>query len=362
MKKIGIVLLAVLLMFGLTACSSGVKDDGKADIVLITDQGTIDDKSFNQGSWEGVGLYTDENKDVKAKHLRPATESDSEYYNAIVKAIEEMEAKVIVTPGYLFNDAVFRAQKDYPETHFIFVDSLPQGKDEAEPFVGPNTVSLVYEEQQAGFLAGYAAVKEGFTELGFIGGIPVPAVTKFGIGYLYGANHAAKELGIDNINIRWNYAMIFLPTPEVQQLAAGWYSSGTEAIFVAAGGAGKSVFAAAESADKAVFGVDSDQQQDSETVLASAIKQLQGSVYDALKGHFDGKFPGGEVKVYDIKADAVGLATDFKRFKKFDKAQYDAVYADLKADKDGISSEIPTNHGDDKNPTFELSNVTIIAN
>lgn len=361
MKKTGIVLLALLLMFGLTACSSGEKDDGKADIVLITDLGTIDDKSFNQGSWEGVEQYTAENKDVTAKYVRPLSGNDNEYYNTIVKAIEEMGAKVLVTPGYLFNNAIFRAQADYPDVHFIFVDSEPQKDDTSDPVVGENTVSLLYQEEQAGFLAGYSAVKEGFTKLGFIGGIPVPAVTKFGIGYLYGANHAAKELGIDNIDVRWNYSMTFEPSQEVQQLASGWYSSGTEAIFVAAGGAGDSVFKAAEDAETVSYGVDSDQQGDSETVVASAVKQLQGSVRDALKGHFEGNFPGGQTLVYDIAKDSVGLATDFTRFKNFDKAQYDAIYADLKADKDGIASEIPTSH-EGENPSFDLSNVTIVAN
>ena len=361
MKKLGLGFLALLLMFGLTACSSGDKSTGKADIVLITDMGTIDDKSFNQGSWEGVEKYVDENKDVKAQYVRPLSENDNEYYNTIAKVVQEMGAKVIVTPGHLFNNAVFRAQKDFPEVHFIFVDSLPQEDDKSEPFVGENTVSLLYEEQEAGFLAGYAAVKEGFTKLGFVGGIPVPAVTKYGIGYLYGANHAAKELDVQ-VDVRWNYAMTFNPSQEVQQLAAGWYSSGTEVIFVAAGGAGQSVFAAAEQAEKASIGVDSDQQGDSETVIASAIKQLQGSVYSALKAHFDGNFPGGEIVSHSITEDAVGLVTDFTRFNNFDKAQYDVIYADVKADKDGIRSEIPTNHGEDENPTFELSNVTIIAN
>ena len=360
MKKLGIVLFTVLLVFGLTACSSGPKDDGKADVVLITDLGTIDDKSFNQGSWEGVEKYAKENTDIKAKYVRPLSANDNEYYNTIAKAINEMEAKVIVTPGFLFNNAVFRAQKDFPEVHFIFVDSEPQENDESAPLVGENTVALLYEEQHAGFLAGYSAVKEGFTKLGFIGGIPVPAVTKFGIGYIYGANYAAKELGVD-VEVRWNYAMTFEPTQEVQQLASGWYSSGTEAIFVAAGGAGSSVFKAAEDAEAVSYGVDSDQRDDSETVVASAVKQLQTSVYDAVKAHFDGTFPGGETQVYNISKDAVGLATDFSRFNNFDKAQYDAIYADLKADKDGMASEVPTSH-EGENPSFELSNVTIVAN
>ncbi len=358
MKKLGLGLLVLFVVFGLTACSNGSVQ--KADIVLITDLGTIDDKSFNQGSWEGVLKYTDEHKDVTKTYLRPASQNDDEYYNTIVKAIKELEAKVIVTPGFLFNAAVYKAQAEFPDTHFIFVDSEPQEKNDTAPFVADNTVSLVYEEQQAGFLAGYAAVKDGMTKLGFIGGIPVPAVTKFGIGYLYGANFAAQELN-ENVEVRWNYANTFEPSTEVQQLSAGWFSSGTEVIFVAAGGAGKSVFTAAEQAEKLTIGVDSDQQGDSETVIASAVKQLQNSVYDALTGHFDNNFPGGQTIVYDITKDSVGLASDFTRFAKFTKADYDAIYADLKADKGGIKSSIPTTHADDYSD-FNFSNLKVLTN
>ena len=367
MKKLGISLIALLLMLSLAACSSDKTDkpatDDKYDIVLITDSGTIDDRSFNQGAWEGVEKYVAEHKDVKSSYLRPSSENDDEYYNTIAKAINEAGAKVVITPGFLFSASVFRAQKDFPDTHFIYVDALPQENMDSEPFVGPNTVSLVYEEQQSGFLAGYAAVKDGMTELGFIGGIPVPAVKKFGIGYLYGAEAAAEEMGV-KVNVRWNYANTFNPSTEVTQLASGWYATGTEVIFVSAGGAGGSVFAAANDVEGAkVIGVDSDQSGESEKVITSAIKQLQQSVYENLDAHFTDKFPGGEVKVYGIDKESVGLPTDgigFDRFTSFDKAQYDAIYADLKADKDGMRSEIPTDHEGDF-PTFDLKNVTVIG-
>ncbi len=358
MKKFWTIALVALMVFGLTACASPEKEQetGKegtgGEIALITDVGTIDDGSFNQGSWEGVQSYVKEhneaNKDkqISATYYRPSTANDDEYYNTISKAIKDGKAKVIVTPGFLFNNAVFRAQKDFPDVNFIFVDSLPQENGDSEPVIGSNTNSLLYDEHESGFFAGYAAVKDGMTKLGFIGGYRVPAVEKYGIGYLYGADAAAKELGVD-VEVRYNYANTFEPKPEVQTLAAGWYAAGTEVIFASAGGAGNSVFAAAQAANKKSIGVDKDQSADSETIITSAVKQLQGSVHAALKNHYEGKFEGGKATTYGIANDSVGLPDKFDRFETFTKADYDKIYADFKADKDGIRSSIPTTHAND---------------
>ncbi|CAM4191168.1 BMP family ABC transporter substrate-binding protein [Erysipelothrix inopinata] len=368
MKKLLMVALSLVVVLGLTACGKEKEDtaaelgDGKADIILITDEGTIDDRSFNQGSWEGVQEYAKENKDVKIGYLRPKSTNDDEYYNTIKKAIEQGGAKVIVTPGFLFNKAVYQAQAEFPDVHFIFVDSQPQldPDDFSTVKVGENTVSLVYEEHQAGFLAGYAAVKEGMTKLGFVGGIRVPAVEKFGVGYLYGADAAAKELGVD-VEVRYNYVNSFVPKPEVQQLAAGWYANGTEVIFSAAGGAGASVFAAAESANKKAIGVDSDQSKESDVVITSAIKQLQTSVKDALTKHFKNEFPGGQTLSYGIDVDSVGLPMDTSRFEKFKQADYDKIYKELKEDKDGIRTKMEKTHDNDFG-NIKLEKVKVIYN
>lgn len=361
MKKFSKLLLSAVIMVALVACSSTDKPKLKEDhtLYLITDVGTIDDKSFNQGSWEGVLKYVKENKKTHT-YLQPSRQDDDEYYNTIARAINEGGAKVIVTPGYLFQNAVFRAQKDFPDVHFIFVDALPQENQDSEPLVGENTVSLLYEEQQAGFLAGYASVKEGMRDLGFIGGIRVPAVEKFGYGFVQGAEYAAQELNVD-VKIRYNYAGVFEPSTEVNQMAASWYQSGVEVIFHAAGGAGQSVFSAAEQAGKKSIGVDTDQKDSSETVMTSAIKQLEESVYRALKAHYDGNFPGGQTLTGSVEDGLVGLPKDFSRFETFTEADYDAIFTKLKDNTDNVRTNIKQYHDDEfKEAGLQKVTITVI--
>lgn len=355
MKKIITTLLVVLVGFSLTACTAG---DKGADIALITDVGTIDDGSFNQGSYEGVKQYGDEH-DVTYDYYRPAIEDDEAYYDEISKAIKDGGAKVVVTPGFLFEKAVYRAQNDFPDVHFVFLDGAPKDNDGNEA-IGDNTYSVLYEEHQAGFLAGYAAVHEGFEKLGFIGGMKVPAVERFGIGFVKGADVAAKELN-KKIEMHFNYADAFVPTPEVQALAAGWYASGTEVIFSAAGGANNSVFAAAEAAEAKTIGVDVDQYDVSETVVTSAMKELQLSVYEALTLHFDDKFPGGTQYTYSVKDNGVGLSHKFDRFENFTEEQYKAIYKRLVDNEEGLLESIPRTHeADFSDHTFE--NIELILN
>lgn len=365
MKKLFSSVLVVLLALTLTACSGGEKaQDGKgAEIALITDVGTIDDRSFNQGSYEGVKQYGDENK-VTYTYYRPVAKDDEAYFNEIEKAITEGGAKVVVMPGFLFANAAFRAQQEFPDVNFIFVDGAPSETPQSEPVIGPNMYSVVWEEQQAGFLAGYAAVKDGYTKLGYIGGMKVPAVEKFGLGYVYGANHAAEELGI-TVDMMYKYSGTFEASQEVQMLASGWYASGTEVIFVSAGGAGPSVFKAAEDKEAKVIGVDVDQAGESETIITSALKELQLAVYEGLKAHYDGKFPGGTQHAYNINDDGVGLPKNFDRFKTFKQEDLDKVIADMKADKDGVTSAIKKQHADDfsdviSDPILKNINITFI--
>ena len=169
----------------LTACGSkddGKKDDGKAseskaDVVMITDVGTIDDKSFNQGTWEGVKAYGEETG-KKVEYIKPTEKSDNAYKEAIDQAVNKYKAKVIVTPGYLFEPSIYEKQDTYPDVKFILIDCYPNdGAQENAKFkTAKNTVGIKYSENEAGYMAGYAIVKEGKTKLGFMGGIAVPAV------------------------------------------------------------------------------------------------------------------------------------------------------------------------------------------
>jgi basic membrane protein A len=235
---------------------------------------------------------------------------------------------VIVTPGFLFEVAVFIAQDRYPDVRFILVDGSPHNADDSQAKVGANTVGITYAEDQAGFLAGYAAVKDGYRNLGFVGGMAVPAVIRYGYGYVLGAEYAAKELSLaaGSVTVEYHYAGAFIPSPETQARAAAWYNAGVEIIFAAAGGAGNSVLAAAQQSNKKAIGVDVDQSGESPTIITSAMKGVTVSVYDSIAAFYKGSFPGGQDLVFDAKNDGVGLPLASSKFTAFTENDYNSIF------------------------------------
>ena len=321
------------------------------ELALVIDVGTIDDKSFNQGSWEGVEKYGDE-KGISYKYYKSAEATTDAFQETIELAIEG-GAKVIVCPGFLFEEPIYNMQTQYPDVKFILIDGEPHDAD-GNYETAENTMAVLYEEDQAGFLAGYAAVKDGYTKLGFMGGMALPAVIRYGYGYLAGANCAAEEMGVD-VDVTYTYTGSFDATPEAQSMATGWYQAGTEVIFACGGSVGNSVMAAAEASEGAkVIGVDVDQSSESETVITSAMKMLSNSVYDAITAAYDGSFPGGKTTVFGIENDGVGIAMDTAKFNTFTKEDYDAVYAKLVAGDATIDNDVEKEVTD-----LELSNVTV---
>lgn len=295
------------------------------ELALVTDIGTIDDKSFNQGSWEGLVAYAQEN-DKTYKYYQPAEATTASYLDTISLAIRG-GAKLIVCPGYKFAETVYDAQTTYPDVKFIILDSQPE-KD-GDQTIKENVYAVFYAEHQAGFLAGYAAVQEGYTKLGFMGGMALPAVVRFGHGFVLGAETAAAELGLDSVEMKYHYTGGFSATPEAQTTAASWYRSGTEVIFGCGGAVGNSVMAAAKDASGKVIGVDVDQSSESETVITSAMKLLSNSVYDGIQLFYEGNFPGGQAETLDVTSQAVGLPMETSKFEKFTQEDYDVVYAKL---------------------------------
>lgn len=347
MKRIFALFFAILISVSLTACR-GNNDEGNADkngkyeIALVTDYGSVDDKSFNQGAWEGLVDYAKKNN-KSYQYYRPTEKSVDAYINAFQMAVKN-GAKIIVCPGFLFEPAVFKAQDMYKDVKFVILDGVPQDGSYKNFKTAENTYSIVYAEEQSGFLAGYAAVKDGYRKLGFMGGMAVPAVVRFGYGYVQGAEYAAKELGLKpgEIKIKYTYTGGFDPMPEYQTKAASWYQSGTEVIFSCAALVVNNVTAAAEAAgkDKYVIGVDVDQKGESKTVITSAMKNLRGTVTKALEEFYNDEFRGGKNDVLGAESDAIGLPDDFSRFKKFNKNDYKEMYEKIKGNDNGISDSI----------------------
>lgn len=317
MKKILAVLAIFLVALSLTACSPK-----KYALALVTDVGKIDDKSFNQGSWEGLVKYATEKK-VTYKYYQPTEDSTAARLVSIDLAVKG-GAKVVVTPGWMFAETITAAQTKYPNVKFIVLDANMAN-------AAVNTYSINYAEEQSGYLAGYATVKDGYTTLGYMGGMALPAVERFGIGFVQGADAAAVELGVD-VTIKYEYLGSFAPSTEIQTKATGWYKDGIEVIFVAAGGCGLSVVAAADALTNAkMIGVDVDQYYlgTGKNVITSATKQLGDSVYNAIDAFYKGTFQGGKNVTLDASNGGVGLPMANSKFVTFKAADYSAILAKL---------------------------------
>lgn len=329
LKTILCFLLVLVALFAVSCGGTKETEQSGYELALITDVGTIDDRSFNQGAWEGLKKYAEENKKTY-KYYQPKEKTTDAYIDAIDLAVAA-GAKVIVTPGFLFEPAVYKAQDMHTNTRFILLDGSPQDGTYTDFRIEKNVYSIFYAEEQSGFLAGYAAVKEGFKKLGFMGGIAVPAVIRFGYGFIQGADAAAQEIGLKagEVTVRYTYVGNFNATPENQTLASSWYRNGVQVIFACGGGVGNSVMAAAEQNNGYVIGVDVDQSGESKTVITSAVKMLGNSVYQALDSYYKGEFPGGVIATLDAKVDGIGLPDDLTRFKNFVKADYDKEYKKL---------------------------------
>ena len=312
------------------------------NIAMVTDVGNIDDKSFNEFTWKGCSDWATENGMV-ANYYRPSEDSDEARIETIKTAIDK-GANVIVCPGYLFGATYKQLPQQYPDVMFLGID-LGLG-DVPEPQA--NTALITYQEEQSGFLAGYAAVMDGYTKLAFLGGIDVPAVIRYGFGFVQGANQAATELGnTADVSVKYWYSGSFAPNDEIKTKTAGWYTEGTQIIFAAGGGILYSAITSADEANGKLIGVDVDQSSVSERIVTSAKKELENSVKLALSdlqangGKWSAAYAGVENKL-GAAQDCVGLPTDAVawRFSTFTVDQYNTLLGKVKSGEYAIASAI----------------------
>ena len=354
-KKVFAFCLILLLSVMASACSqttgqektpetpASETEDRKTDLVyelaLVTGLGELEDQAFHQYSYTGLKRYAEE-QGIPYKYYRSAEETTDGLLAAIDLAVKG-GAKLVVVPGSPFEAAVYQAQDLYPDVKFLCLDFQPQS-EAFEVRQEDNVYCVLYAEEQGGFLAGYALVKEGFRELGFLGGIPVPAVVRFGYGFVQGAEEAARELGLGagEVNIKYACTGNFEATEENQALAARWYGDGTEVIFGCGGAVNLSVMAAAEEAGKFMVGVDADQSQLSETVITSCMKGLADSVYNGAALFYEGKFPGGQTVTLTAAEKGIWLPMESSRFEHFLQEDYDRIFQRLAEDREGLASSI----------------------
>ena len=350
-----------------SAASAGSEAAAKITKVALTcDTGTIDDESFNQACWTAVSGYMGDD----CQYYIPEADASDEDRETMIRQAVNDGADVIVCVGYLYGASLAWAADQYPDVKFIAID-VTQG-DIGTDAIPANCYCITFKEEQAGYLAGYAVVKDGYTKLGFLGGMAVPAVIRYGYGYVQGADAAAKELGT-NIDINYFYGGQFYGDANITSRMEGWYSNGTQVVFACGGGIYTSAVEAALKNNGYVIGVDVDQNYIGANGVAdgtyaynpfitSAMKGLSAAVETALTDIEGGEWSeiaatNGNFGLED--GDYIGLPTDDDswNFESFTKDEYEAVKAKI------ASGEITVDNSSDdatKPTVSEFTTVTYI--
>ena len=354
-KKVMALVLLALMVTGLVGCGSdnnaSKSEEGKLKVGMVTDTGTIDDKSFNQGTWEGI-KEAEKSFGLETTFMQPNGESESSYLTEI-QNLYDSGYKFIVTPGYKFETAIYKAQSQYEDTKFVLIDGEPNdGNDNY--LVADNTVAVYFAEEQSGFIAGVAsAVQLQDGDFGFIGGMEIPSVKKFNYGFQQGVAYANEHYGT-NVSLKAEnivYSGSFSDTALGQQLSAQMYDNGVKAIFTAAAGVNIGVITEAKTRvangqEAWVIGVDSDQYDDGiyegnkSVVLTSAIKKIDEAAYQIIEDEINGEFPGGQVLRFDAKNDAVGIPSENPNLSDDTIAKVNEVIDAIKADKIEVKTEL----------------------
>lgn len=353
-RRIMAMLLACTMIFSLTGCGgngdskseSGTKSETQTDaeggaeegekgdtaeatdmqVAMITDSGDITDQSFNQTTYEACKAWTESNG-VTFEYFKPESDSDEARSASVDQAIAA-GYNVVVMPGYMFAAAIVEKAADYPDVKFIGIDVgagdiLEKGVGEGydynpdnwnveEYYNKDNVYCCTYQEEISGYMAGYAAVKMGYKHLGFLGGMAVPAVTKFGYGYVQGADAAAKEMGIEkDVQVEFVYGGQFYGDADITGTMDTWYSSnGVEVVFACGGGIYTSAAEAAKKVGGKVIGVDSDQsgiinEYGDGMTITSAMKGLTPTVMNLLE-----EIKAGNWGNYAGKIDLLGMVSE----------------------------------------------------
>ena len=312
-KLIGLFLVGCLTLFG---CSTKSTEGDVVKVGMVTDSGTIDDKSFNQGSWEGVLKFQGAHDNVEVQYIKPTGETLQDYTTAIDNLIMAGN-EVVVMPGFKFDEAASVVAEEYPEIEFILIDAEPTKDGEAMTY--DNVVSIYFKEHEAGFLSGVASALQTQTgKLGFIGGFNIHSVAKFGYGFVAGVAYANERLGTDAYVTDYTYVGSFTDVDGGKAVAGGMFDKGIDIISHAAGGVGVGTIAEAKTRSENgenvyIVGVDVDQYGEGVTsngdsiILTSSMKRLDVAVYTQLENWLNDGFKGGEIIVMDYAQDGVGL-------------------------------------------------------
>ena len=325
-------------------------DNTEYAVAMITDYGDITDQSFNQTTYEACKEFCEANG-LQFNYFKPAGDSDAERVAMIESAIDE-GYNVVVMPGYAFAGAIKETADIYPEVTFIALDV--SAGDLGDDYTLPsNLYCAVYQEELCGYMAGYAAVKLGYTKLGFLGGMAVPAVVRYGFGYVQGVDAAAKELGI-TVDLKYAYGNQFVGDADITAAMDTWYQGGTEIVFACGGGIYTSAAEAAAKVGGKIIGVDVDQagiidgDYGEGMTVTSAMKGLAPTVKHLLSEVVSGNFAnyGGKIETLGLvsanpEENYVQIPTASTQFEdgKFTQADYEALVAAMFAGDITVSND-----------------------
>ena len=366
MKKFFALLLSIVMVLSLVACGETKEPEAATpetdapevaeaaySVAMVTDYGDITDQSFNQTTYEACKAFCEANG-LQFTYYKPASDSDEDRITSIETAIDE-GYNVVVMPGYAFANAIKATCGENPDVTFIALDV---GEGDFGDFQLPeNTYSAVYQEELCGYMAGYAAVKLGYKKLGFLGGMAVPAVVRYGYGFVQGADAAAAELGLTDVECKYAYGNQFFGDADITAAMDVWYTSGTEVVFACGGGIFTSAAEAAAKVGAKVIGVDVDQAgiidggYGAGMTVTSAMKGLAATVDTLLAKVVDGSFEGGQIEnlglVSAVPAENyVQIAPSTQFSDSFTEADYEALVADMFAGKVTVSNDITVSAAD----------------
>ena len=335
MKKFLALMLALVMALSLVACgqknqdSNGTYDTDKDTdvtdvaykVAMITDYGDITDQSFNQTTYEACKAFAEANG-VDFQYFKPAGDNTADRVAMIESAVDQ-GYNVIVMPGYAFGAAIAETAPKFSDVKFIALDV--SAGDLGEGFEVPaNLYCAVYQEELCGYMAGYAAVKLGYKNLGFLGGMAVPAVQRYGYGFVQGVDAAAAELKLTDVKVNYAYGNQFFGDADITAAMDTWYAGGTEIVFACGGGIYTSAVDAAKKVEGAkVIGVDVDQAavianyaagEGADEATIEGYKAL--TVTSAMKGLYPATFDtltdvivNGNWEKYSGKIDTLGLVS-----------------------------------------------------
>lgn len=361
-RVICLLLISAIALTSLMLSSCSFLDGEQKEIAMVTDGGSVENSSLNQAVWSGVVEFaTSNNKSCEAYH--PKSKSLDDRVAAIMNAIIN-GARVVVCSGRALEEAVFEVEDLFPDIRFMLIDGEPRGIVEESPAkfmpsetveseaesapvettenatpqikISDNVYCITFKEEEAGFLAGYVAVRDGYTKFGFMSYEDSTSDMLHGSGFLQGVQTAASEMGILHlINVKFRYNNENSPADIIQNVAESWYIGGTEIIF-ASGMNCEPVIAAAEAKNGRVICTDSDHSSVSNLVVTSAVKFVYTPIINALESLYSNNLRwdeehAGKTDELGVVENGVGLPTDFAawRFGNFTFDAYRMLVANI---------------------------------